>query len=132
MVITFEIRESRAIKIYFWIFWSLEKLLCIFLCFYLSYNIVRVDRLFFTYWRELHLIDKTFKVSGMNTAILSLRYVICYLPSSIGRCKVSCHHLHLAERRNLFILPTCILLSIVSMLHPLIIWQMSGPTTHRV
>jgi hypothetical protein len=70
-------------------------LFCVSSCFYVSYNFVRVDGLFFTYWRELHRIDKTFKVSRMNTAILSHRYVICYLLRCAGRCEVSCHHLHL-------------------------------------
>lgn len=87
--------KSRVIKFISESFEVFKTCFCVYSCFYVSYNFVRVDGLFFTYWRELHRIDKTFKVSTMNTAILSHRYVICYLLSCAGRCKVSCHHLHL-------------------------------------
>lgn len=87
--------KSRVIKFISESFEVFKTCFCVCSGFYVSYFFVRVDGLFFTYLRELHRIDKTFKVSTMNTTILSHRYVICYLLSCAGRCKVSCHHLHL-------------------------------------
>lgn len=114
-----EKNESRDMKIYFWIFEAFKNLLCIFLWFYLSYNLRGLTDYFSltseNYTSSLTRLSKwprwipLFSHSDMSFVIYR---------AALGVVRFHVIIFTFAERRNLFILPTCILLSIVSMLHP--------------
>ena len=106
-------------KIYFWIFEAFKNMLCIFLWFYLSYNLRGLTDYFSltseNYTSSLTRLSKwprwipLFSHSDMSFVIYR---------AALGVVRFHVIIFTFAERRNLFILPTCILLSIVSMLHP--------------